>query len=43
MIAAVTVPHPGCASQLRGVDVDQRGELGQQLAFLAADLSDPLQ
>jgi hypothetical protein len=43
MIAAVTVPHPGLGERLRGVHVDQAGELGQQFPFFAADLSDPLQ
>jgi hypothetical protein len=36
-------PAPGLLKQLGGVGVDQAGERGEQFAFLAADLSDPLQ
>jgi hypothetical protein len=36
-------PAAGLGEQLRGVGVDQAGELGEQFAFLAADLGDPLE
>ena len=32
----------GLGDELRSVRVDQAGELGEQLAFLAADLGDPV-
>ncbi len=41
MIAAVTGPQPRLGQQLGEVSLDQHCEIGEELAFLAADLADP--